>query len=878
MLALIEELIADIKGGDSLSAKQLKKAKYLYQEGRYVLLTQSSRSIKVFVGEEEGVEVNLVLGPDGVLTPFSAKNKEVKWNEYVFAALLAFRDNLDWMPEQLNGKKYTREGMMKRVLKERQEKALTADYRVELADNIYGEHTLYNERGVAYKITLWDFEKETGYINNIDWRTNKLGTTKHIMFLFEYFRKHPRIFKRLKRTYPFVEITLDPFNEYKISWFYPDELPTEAANLLAKYFGDKQFIEDHQIARFLGFLSEATTIENIVIRPEVNEKIERFFNQNLLAGLRAKFTPDYSEINATLFPYQKEGVEFALFRPGVIIADEMGLGKTIQAIATAIFKKQLFEFKRTLVICPASLKHQWKAEIEKFTSEKALVVEGFPEVREQLYFDSETFFFVVNYETVLRDLRAINAAGFDFVILDEAQKIKNYETKTSAAIKRIQRKQSMVITGTPIENKLIDLFAIVQFIDPYFLSPLWEFSYQHCIFDSRSKNRILGYYNLNTLKEKMSDLLIRREKRAVLRQLPNVIEEDIYVYLHQEQASLHAGFTAGIARILSKKFKTSYDWQKLMLLLANMRMVCDSTFLIDKQTNYSPKLYELKHVLLEKLDLKNTKRKVIIFSEWINMLHLIGEMLKENGLGFVQLTGKVPVKKRGQLIETFEKDDDCRIFLSTESGGSGLNLQMADTVINFELPWNPAKKNQRIGRIDRLGQRSEKLTVVNFISIDSIEQKIASGLVLKQSLFDGVLNEGNIIDEVDFSAKGKSQFIRQLEEVIREDEKPDMDTGPILEIVEEEVMGEQAPEEINGDGQQEENLPGQQPRVAASTSSTSSASQKIDKMEEVLNKGMEFLAGIYQMTTGEELHKEGGQKIEIDRKTGEVVMRFKMKI
>jgi SNF2 family DNA or RNA helicase len=167
--------------------------------------------------------------------------------------------------------------------------------------------------------------------------------------------------------------------------------------------------------------------------------------------------------------------------------------------------------------------------------------------------------------------------------------------------------------------------------------------------------------------------------------------------------------------------------QREQQLLTGMRMVCDSTYLVDEATNDSPKLEELKYILLDKLDLANLNRKVIIFSEWVKVHKLIGKMLLENKIGFTELNGSVPVKKRGELIRQFEENTDCKVFLSTEAGGSGLNLQVADILINFEVPWNPAKKNQRIGRIDRLGQKSNKLTIYNLITLNSIEQRIAEG-------------------------------------------------------------------------------------------------------------------------------------------------------
>jgi len=334
-------------------------------------------------------------------------------------------------------------------------------------------------------------------------------------------------------------------------------------------------------------------------------------------------TIDYSPLNLELFPYQKEGIEFATFREGAIIADEMGLGKTIQAIGTALAKKEIFGFERTLIICPASIKEQWKIEIERFTNEKATVIEGIPEEREKVYTDCQDYFLILNYETVLRDDKLINKYNTNFIILDEAQRIKNYDSQTSNSIKSLKKKHSLILTGTPIENRLIDLYSIVAFLDSGFLSPLWEFSYQHCFFDIKQKNKITGYYNLQELKERLSSILIRREKKDVIKQLPNISKLDIPVEMHPEQQQYHSSYSHAVAKILHKKFITPFDMQRLMMFLSKMRMVCDSTYLVDFETNYSPKMIELKYILLEKLDVKNNNRKVIIFSEWKRMNNII---------------------------------------------------------------------------------------------------------------------------------------------------------------------------------------------------------------------------------------------------------------
>lgn len=875
MIKLVKQTIKVIKKNQILSSSEIEKAKHIFEENTHVILSQGKEKITIQVeSNDEFFKVIIILENDELHPKINGSYSE--WDALGLVALYVIENEIH-VDALTEGIKYTRKGMQERVLGERKDRAKKAEYKVTLANNLYGEHTLINEKGKTYKITLRDFKNKTGYINNVDWKTNKLGTTKHIMYLFNYLEENPSKVKRLKTTYPFIEIYTDPLHDYKISWFFPETLEKEEETILKGYFGNNSFIEDSEMAAFTSFLYKSRDFERIKIREEVFEKVETYFEAKALEQIKKSSTLNFSTIKANLYPYQKEGVEFSVFKKGVIVADEMGLGKTLQAIATAILKKEVFNFKKTLVVCPASVKHQWKNEVLKFSNEKAIIVEGLPEDRNKTYLNDTGFFHIVNYETILRDLPCINRSGYDFVILDEAQKIKNYETKTANAVKAIEKKHALVITGTPLENKLLDLYSIVQFLDQKFLTPQWEFSYQHCIFDSKQKNKIRGYYNLQNLKKRLSSILIRREKQDVFDQLPNVIQKDIFVSLSDEQAGLHASFARGIASILAKKFKTTYDWQKLMHLLTNMRMVCDSSYLIDKETHCSPKLIELKDILIEKLDVKNTDRKIIIFSEWVTMLRIIGDMLKKEDITFTTLTGKVPVKKRAALIKEFEDNPDYRIFLSSESGGTGLNLQVADTVINFELPWNPAKKNQRIGRIDRIGQQKKKLYVFNLLSYNSIEMKIAAGLLLKQNLFEGVLNLGSLTDEVDFSEKGKSQFIKQLEEIINNDdfENP-IDDGFNIEDQDYEDL-----QDIVSDIEKkpttvkilEDPVVKKDPLVEQTNQKTE---PNFEQMEAVMTKGMEFLTGIFKMSTGNDLSVNGKPKVKVNKETGEVSISFKM--
>ena len=316
-----------------------------------------------------------------------------------------------------------------------------------------------------------------------------------------------------------------------------------------------------------------------------------------------------------------------------------------------------------------------------------------------------------------------------------------------------------------------------------------------------------------------------------------------------------------------------------------MRMVCDSSYLIDDQTNDSPKLDELQTILIDKLDVPNKNAKIIIFSEWVKVHKLIGKLLRNKNIGFVELNGSIPVKSRGELIRKFETNPQYKVFLSTEAGGSGLNLQVADTLINFELPWNPAKKNQRIGRINRLGQKSSKLTVYNLISRHSIEEQIASGLLVKQNLFDGVLGNDTGINSVDFSTKGRSQFIHQLEAFLAETGKQEQHSDDDFEtdlLTENQLKGMLTPEttseeqgeksdanalDLSGDLSEQEETPVSQDQ--------GNRSVKTEELESVMNNGMQFLSGLFKMSTGKDLGFEN-QKIEVNKETGEVVMRFKL--
>lgn len=877
MMEILQKLLLKVEVlKNEISVSELNAGLWLFQNNYCQILTQSATKFEVMVAAEKGEDYREYAINITEETIYPEKDKHnMEWEGISYACLLQIIHELKLLNPKLplEHKKYTRKGMIKRVMEERRQKAEKAAYKVIWADNIYGDHTVINEKGVRYRVFLRDFENETGYSDSKDVQYNKLGTSKHIMFAFQQLKNDVALYENLNKTYPFIEIFCDPLNDYKISWHYPHVMPARERQWIKQFFGNTKYIEDDKVKGFLDFVELSSSSPLIRIRPEVSMAIEALYEKEMLDALKDKTDIPFQEVKAELYAYQKQGVEFATFKKAAIIADEMGLGKTLQAITTAIAKKHILGHKKTLIITPASLKVQWKQEIEKFTKENALIIEGSSPNRKQQYADEKHFFWIANYETVMRDRNLLSNADIDFLILDEAQRIKNFETKTASAVSRLRYKHVLVLTGTPIENKLIDIYSIVNIISPNFFGPLWEFSYQHCLFDSERTNKINGYYDLQKIHQKIKTLLIRREKRSVLQQLPNIVQVNVPILLSPLQEEMHAGFAKGLSVILRKKFHTPFDLQKIQQLLASMRMVCDSTYLIDDQTNESPKLNELTYILLQKLDVGNSEKKIIIFSEWVKVHKLIGKILREHNIGFAELNGSVPMRMRSELIKKFEKNPQCKVFLSTEAGGAGLNLQVADTLINFELPWNPAKKNQRIGRIDRLGQKNTTLTIYNFITKNSIEEQIASGLMAKQSIFDGVLSSHNASDFVDLSAKGRSQFIEQLEAFIAKINNETPETG------DEDILTSIDSEEEKGLSELllSEDTEDIMPDIAIEKPSATHPVTPSASMEQVLLSGLQFLSGLMKLSTGQDM-QISDQNIKVNKETGEVTLSFKLPV
>jgi len=467
-------------------------------------------------------------------------------------------------------------------------------------------------------------------------------------------------------------------------------------------------------------------------------------------------------------PYQQVGVRWLYLLTklglGACLADDMGLGKTIQAIAAAELLRQRRGIERVLVVAPASVKYQWKTEIEKFCDLSVQVIDGPVPQRKALY-ASPAFFNLSSYELVLKDIEDMHNLRPDLIILDEAQRIRNWATTTARTIKQLKSRYAFVLTGTPLENKLEELFSVVEFVDGRRLGPAFRFLHEHRVEDE--DGRLQGYRGLDQIHLQLAPILLRRTRPEVLKELPERTDQILHVHMTDEQAEPYWEQHDILAQLMRKwerqRWLSEIDMRRIMCCLQNMRMLCNSTFLFDKQTHHSPKLQEFGEIVRE-LALE-ANRKVVVFSEFERMTHLAGAALEKLGIGFVSLHGGVPSRKRGELIDRFRQDPECKVFLSTDAGGVGLNLQAASAVINFEPPWNPARLEQRIGRVHRMGQ-SRPVHVIHLLTRNSIEERVWETLKLKKSLFAGVFDSP--ASEVSFAALGRKSVLQAVKEVFAE--------------------------------------------------------------------------------------------------------------
>lgn len=636
---------------------------------------------------------------------------------------------------------------------------------------VFSDFHVNNPRsGSVYRVAIRGSRPGDNYCSCPDFATNSLGTCKHVEFVLQKVEARPRTRAMLLRGFqpPYSEIVLQYGAKRDVRLRPGTSWPRTLAALAAKYFDAQQVLRADAYATFESFLSRAARVNHdlrcyddvLAFVAEVRDRSRR--EQRIAAAFpRGVHDPGVRALlKGELYEYQCEGALFAARAGRCLIGDEMGLGKTIQALAAAEIMARQIGVERVLIVCPTSLKHQWEREIARFTDRQTVVIAGLRARREQQYSAQDGFFKVTNYDTVHADLDLIAGWSPDLVILDEAQRIKNWNTRTARSVKRIASPYAIVLTGTPLENRLEELASIVAFVDKHRLGPTFRFLADHQMRDENGK--VVGYRDLDRIGRTLAPVLIRRSKAQVLKQLPERLDKNFFVPMTPEQRLHHEENREIVAKIAAKwrryKFLSEADQRRLMIALQNMRMSCDSTYLLDQRTDFGVKADELTTLLGELLEQPGSK--VVVFSQWVRMLELLAKRLNKKRIEHVLFHGGVDGTQRRGLIDRFREDDRCRAFLSTDAGGVGLNLQHASIVVNMDLPWNPAVLEQRIGRVHRLGQRNP-VQVINFIAQGTIEEGMLSVLTFKKALFAGVLDGGE--REVFLGGSRLSRFMEAVE-------------------------------------------------------------------------------------------------------------------
>lgn len=655
--------------------------------------------------------------------------------------------------------------LLTQALADRQQRAAEEKMTVQTTDRntVWTDYLVSNRAsGKAYRVALRGFNPGESYCSCPDFKKNTLGTCKHIMRVSNVVRKK---FTKNVLSVPYVRKTFSVHIEYGETRSLRMKAPDTMTAAQAAVAGP---VLNRPIQDIKNLLKRLRRLEAegapVTVYPDAEELIEWNLVQERMSRLADEIRQNptghplrTSLLKTELLPYQLDGIGFVAGAGRAVLADDMGLGKTIQGIGVAVLLAQQCGIQKVLVICPASLKSQWKNEVTRFCDKSCGLIVGATKERAAQY-ESETFFTVCNYEQVLKDILPIEQTKWDLIILDEGQRIKNWEAKTSRIIKGLRSRFALVLTGTPLENRLDDLFSIVEFIDDGRLGPAFRFFNKHRIVDEKGK--VTGYEGLDELREKLKPVMLRRTRDLVMKQLPPRSTEIVRIEPTGEQQEMHDAHMRVVSMIIRKPYLTEMDILRLQKSLLMCRMIADSTYLADKEApGYSTKLKRLDELFSNLAAEEN--RKIVLFSEWTTMLDLIEPILEKNALRFVRLDGSVPQKKRQVLVNEFQNDPSCRVFITTNAGSTGLNLQAANTVINVDLPWNPAVLEQRIARAHRMGQKSP-VQVFVLVTEGTLEENLLATLSAKHQLALAALDMDSEVDTVHIQS-GMEELKRRLE-------------------------------------------------------------------------------------------------------------------
>lgn len=493
-----------------------------------------------------------------------------------------------------------------------------------------------------------------------------------------------------------------------------------------------------------------------------NTKYNIIKTDNLFDNFIEKFYK-FKDINLTLTKdelkilrdYQLTGVKwlYTLAKTGFggILADEMGLGKTIQVI---YYIKQMLkdnENNKFLIVVPTSLAYNWDHEFDSFGSNiKRKICVGNKDKRTKILSDlNDTNVIITTYGLLREDEELYNNLNFNTMVIDEAQNIKNNMAGITKVVKKVNAETKFALTGTPLENSILELWSIFDFIMPGYLASLTKFQSKYKIKDFDEDSEIL----IKGLSKQINPFILRRKKQDVVKELPDKLINDIYIELKDEQKKLYVAELERVKEEMEKIIETEGMNKARFLilqLLTKLRQICiDPSIVYDNYKDGSNKLEQLESIVNEYI--KNN-HKILIFSSFKTALNIVKEKLNKAKIKTYMIDGSVPAKDRIEMVDNFNNNDDVKVFLiMLKSGGTGLNLATADVVIHLDLWWNPQAENQATDRAHRIGQKNT-VEVIHLITKGTIEEKILElqnkKRILSDKLIDGEIRDKNILSEL----------------------------------------------------------------------------------------------------------------------------------